>query len=144
MQPVITATPYPDGSVVHIVEAGQTLWSIAVAYGVHINEIQQMNALVGSTTIYNGMKLIIKIAPTVTITPTPTATSVRPTRTATSRVPTKTATPYYTPTATATPTPEPLISGLPKLDRRTLGMGIIALCALGLGAVLVINFRKKS
>lgn len=144
MQPVITATPYPDGSVVHIVEAGQTLWSIAVAYGVHINEIQQMNSLVGSTTIYNGMKLIIKIAPTVTITPTPTATSVRPTRTATSRVPTKTATPYYTPTATATPTPEPLISGLPKLDRRTLGMGIIALCALGLGAVLVVNFRKKS
>ncbi len=144
MQPVITATPFPDGTVVHIVEPGQTLWSIAVAYGVKILEIQQMNNLAGTTTIYNGMKLTIKNAPTPTISPSPTATSVRPTRTATSRVPTKTATPYYTPTATATPTPEPLIKGLPKLDRRTLGVGIIALCALGLGAVLVVNFRKKS
>jgi LysM repeat protein len=144
MEPVITSTSYPDGAVVHIVGPGQTLWSIAVAYGVHINEIQQMNGLVGSTTIYNGMKLIIKNAPTPTITPSSTSTSVRPTRTATSRLPTKTATPYYTPTATATPTPEPLIKGLPKLDRRTLGVGIIALCALGLGAVLLVNFRKKS
>jgi uncharacterized protein YkwD len=144
MEAVVTATPFPDGSVVHIVAPGQTLWSIAVAYGTHIIDIQQMNGLAGTTTIYNGMKLIIKNAPTPTISPTPTATSVRPTRTATSRVPTKTATPYYTPTATATPTPEPLIKGLPSMDRRTLGMGIIVLCALGLGAVLVVNFRKKS
>lgn len=144
MKAVITSTPNPDGAVVHIVEAGQTLWSIAVAYGVHILDIQQMNSLVGSTTIYNGMKLIIKYAPTPTISPSPTATSVRPTRTATSRVPTKTPTPYYTPTATFTPTPEPLFKSLPSLDRRTLGLLIIVLCAAGLGVVLFINFRKKS
>ena len=144
IQAVITATPFPDGAVVHIVEPGQTLWSIAVAYGVKILELQQMNNLAGTTTIYNGMKLTIKNAPTPTISPSPTATSVRPTRTPTSRVPTKTPTPYYTPTATATPTPEPLISGLPKLDRRTLGVGIIALCALGLGVVVVLNFLKKN
>jgi LysM repeat protein len=144
MEPVVTSTPNPDGSVVHIVAPGQALWSIAVAYGVHINDIQQMNALVGSTTIYNGMKLIIKLAPTVTISPTPTSTSVRPTRTATSRIPTKTPTPYYTPTVTFTPTPQPLIHGLPSLDRRSLGLLIIVLCAAGLGVVLFINFKKKS
>jgi LysM repeat protein len=144
MKPVVTSTPNADGAVVHIVEAGQTLWSIAVAYGVHILDIQQLNSLVGSTTIYNGMKLIIKNAPTPTISPSPTATSVRPTRTATSRVPTKTPTPYFTPTATFTPTPEPLIKSLPSLDRRTLGLLIIVLCAAGLGVVLFINFRKKS
>lgn len=144
MEPVITSTPNADGSVVHYVDAGQTLWGIAVAYGVHISEIQLLNNISGSTTIYNGMKLVIKEAPTKTITPSPTATSVRPSRTPTSRVPTKTPTPYHTPTATYTPTPEPLISGLPKLDRRTLGMGIIVLCALGLGVVVTINFRKKS
>ncbi len=40
-----TNTPRPDGSIVHEVGYGQSLWSIAIAYGVKINEIRALNGL---------------------------------------------------------------------------------------------------
>lgn len=143
MKPVVTSTPMNDGAIVHIVEAGQTLWSIAVAYETHIKDIQDLNALGENSTIYVGMKLIIRFAPTPTISTTPTVTPVRPSRTPTPKEKPKTATPYYTLTITATPTLEPLIKGLPKLDRRGLGIIIIAVCGLGLGIVMIGTLRKK-
>lgn len=143
MKPVVTSTPMNDGAIVHIVEPGQTLWSIAVAYETHIKDIQDLNGLGENSTIYVGMKLIIRFAPTPTISPTPTVTPVRPSRTPTPKVKPKTATPYYTATVTVTPTLEPLIKGIPKLDRRNLGIIIIAVCGLGLGVVLIGTLRKK-
>ncbi len=143
MKPVVTSTPMNDGAIVHIVESGQTLWSIAVAYETHIKDIQDLNGLGENSTIYVGMKLIIRFAPTPTISSTPTVTPIRPSRTPTPKVKPKTATPNYTPTSTPTPTLEPLIKGLPKLDRRNLGIIIIAVCGLGLGVVLIGTMRKK-
>ncbi len=143
MKPVITSTPMADGTIVHIVQSGQTLWSIAVAYNTHIKDLQDLNALGETNTIYVGMKLIIRFAPTATISPTPSITPIRPSRTPTPKTSPKTATPYFTPTFTATPTLEPLIQGLPKLDRRSLGIIIIAVCGLGLGVVLIGTLRKK-
>ena len=39
MIPVSLATARPDGDVVHEVKYGQTLWSIAIEYGVKIEDI---------------------------------------------------------------------------------------------------------
>lgn len=89
---VQTATPNPDGSIVHVVRSGQVLIGIAKAYGVTVQQIMDLNYLT-SDKIYEGDKLIIRRAST----PGPTATS-----TGTS-TPTKAATPTHKPTRTPTP-----------------------------------------
>ena len=57
---IITATPQNDGSVIHTVADGQSLWGIALAYGVFIGEIQNLNGLdADNSIIQNGQKLMI-------------------------------------------------------------------------------------
>jgi len=56
------AAPDADGSITHIVKAGQTLWAIAVAYKVRVAQIQFMNNLGQTVVIYEGQKLKIKEA----------------------------------------------------------------------------------
>lgn len=77
--PVSLSTAQPDGDVVHEVKYGQALWSIAIAYGVKIDEIRRFNNL-ADTTIYTGQILLVQKgatqpAPALTITgelpPTP-------------------------------------------------------------------------
>ncbi len=106
-EPVIPSTPNPDGSVVHIVGHGQTLLQIALAYGVPLEQILQLNGLTENSLIYPGQRLLIRPgnAPTATATPTPTET---PTPTL-SPSPTPLASPSLTATssqATRTPSPE--------------------------------------
>ncbi len=68
--PLITATPDNNGALVHAVGYGQSLWSIAIAYGVKIDEIRALNGLApGSTDIYAGQKLVIRQAGAVTPAP---------------------------------------------------------------------------
>lgn len=52
----------PDGSIVHTVQSGDTLDSIAVAYGVTRGEIVELNNLVAGSFIQIGQKLTIKAA----------------------------------------------------------------------------------
>ncbi|HSB00585.1 MAG TPA: CAP domain-containing protein [Anaerolineales bacterium] len=71
---VALSTPNPDGDVIHEVKAGQSLWQIAIAYKVKIDEIKSMNGLSGND-IYPGNKLLIKrgaLAPTASLTEAPT------------------------------------------------------------------------
>ncbi len=56
-----------DGSQVHVVQAGQTLWAISLAYGVPLDTLRALNNLSGST-IYVGQEIIV-CAATVTATP---------------------------------------------------------------------------
>lgn len=137
---VVTATPHADGSISHVVEYGQALSSIAVAYGVTVAELQALNHLSG-INIYVGDVLIIRAAPTPTVSPTRTPTVQRPTRT-----PTATKTPYTPmPTRTPSPTPTPgLFDKLPKVDRPTLGFGMVIISAVGLVTMISLSlFRKK-
>ncbi len=89
--PVATSTPVPqfaafvarqgtieNGKIVHTVVAGDTLAAIAVAYGVSLDELRQLNNIPGSI-LFVGQKIIIGDAPP----PTPTATNTRPAPTAT-------------------------------------------------------------
>ena len=130
---VVIATPNPDGSVVHIVQSGQTLIGIAQAYGVSVDEIKALNNL-SSDAIYVGDELLIvpagTPAPTDTMTPTVTATKVdTPTR-----QPTRTPVPSPTPGAPpASPTPTPTGTSPDVLGN--ILVGIIAV--LGVGGVVL-------
>jgi LysM repeat protein len=57
--PAGSGQPGPDGTVVHVVQAGETLWSIAAKYGVTWQAIAQRNSLANPRLIYVGQRLII-------------------------------------------------------------------------------------
>jgi len=96
---VIPNTPKPDGSITHIVQPGETLWSIAIAYKTTINVLKDINRLT-SDDIYPGNTLIV-LLPNDTPTPLPTSTS----------------TPYPSPSPfifwTVTSSPAPTASAMP-------------------------------
>ncbi len=66
--PVEISTPNVNGEVIHEVRGGQTLWQIAISYGVKINDIKSRNNLVDDN-IYPGNKLLIKVEATATVAP---------------------------------------------------------------------------
>jgi LysM repeat protein len=133
-----TATPADDGSIIHRVRAGETLWTIAMAYGVSVDELVALNNLrAADPVIYSGQNLVIRPAhtptPTVTATGTP---SPSPTATATRR-------PTRTPRPTETPTPGAIEQQVTNfaLDNRIF----IAAIVLAVGALLflVVTFGIK-
>jgi LysM repeat protein len=141
--PLVTATPNPDGSLVHEVQPGQALWSIAIAYGVTLQDLYTLNGLSEGAVIQPGEKLLVRQGlptPTVTLTLTPTVT-LPPTVT---RLPAT-----FTPSATSTlaqaetTTPEASApEATPALDP------VLLLIAGGavLGAILIllgVLFRRK-
>ena len=142
---VITVTPDASGIIVHTVQSGETLYTIAQAYGVTIDQILANTGLsAGTTSIYVGDRLIIQTATepsaTPTITPTedlgtPTPTQVRPTLTP---HPTRTAVP------TLTPTSPPSLIQRALGDSKNVGFGLILICGLGLVLVVYLGFLKKS
>lgn len=73
--PVVpNAQARPDGSQVHTVQAGQTLSSIALAYGTTVTALRQMNGMgPNDSLIFPGQALIVRAAP-ATATPPPTWT----------------------------------------------------------------------
>ena len=144
--PVVTVTPQKDGSLIHVVQPGQTLWAIAIAYGVKIADLVKWNNLSANSAIYVGQKLIVAGTPAPTLTPTITNTrrpiTRTPTITKTPRPPSETPAPTLTPTPTTRPVLSP-ISALEAVNRRWLGIGLVAACAAGLLFVLINSFKKK-
>jgi LysM repeat protein len=109
---VATYCVHPYGWVYYVVRSGDNLYSISIAYGITVAELQNANCMGTSIAIYTGQLLYVPNIPTIT----PLATSTtRP-----SRTPTPTATiPYITPTPTTpsvdTPTPTPTPTLTPTL-----------------------------
>jgi LysM repeat protein len=121
--PTVTVIPCgPPGGWVkaHSVQPGDTLFRIALSYGITYPQLQRANCMGSSTTIYAGQLLWVPNVPTrtpgVTIipvfqttTPTPTSTFVTDTPApANTSTPTNTSIP-----ATATPSITPLPSATP-------------------------------
>ncbi len=72
IMPVKIATPDADGKIYHVVEMGQSLWSIAVTYQITIHDIEVWNNLSRSTPLRTGQRLFIPSANTEGYaTPTP-------------------------------------------------------------------------
>ncbi len=72
MIPVSVATARPDGDVIHEVKYGQTLWSIAIAYGVKIDDIKRLNNITDDDVWPNQNILVQKSATQ----PVPTAAAI--------------------------------------------------------------------
>jgi len=151
--PVETAMPKEDGSVIHEVQSGQALWSIAIAYNTKIEELIRLNNLSSKDPIiYIGQDLIV-FTSDVTQTPTTdpesitgTALNSSPTQTNTailapSKTPTKrpTSTKQATPTITATATEVNYLrkEGVELLGDRNFGTVIISVLALGILLMVV-------
>ncbi len=81
--PTATPPPYvafvvpqgeqPDGSIIHTIQNGDTMDSIAYAYGTTRTELLKLNNLQSANFIFPGQKLIVK-GPTKTVEPTSEAT----------------------------------------------------------------------
>ncbi|MBX3046497.1 MAG: LysM peptidoglycan-binding domain-containing protein [Anaerolineales bacterium] len=93
MIPVTKAEPQPDGSIMHIIRTGQTLWTVAAVYEVPLEQLLELNGFTEWEVLHPGDEVMV--AP-----PGSVATSV-PTKDP-NATPTATATLSPTPTATAT------------------------------------------
>ncbi len=70
--PVKIATPDEDGRIYHIVQSGQSFWSIAIAYRITINDLEVWNNLSRDSGLFIGQKLFIPSSSTEGYaTPTP-------------------------------------------------------------------------
>ena len=87
---VVPQAPQPDGSIVHRVQAGDTMSGISYAYGVPVSEIMELNNMRSSRFIFVGQELIIAEAgsarrptapPSSDIGPTPMGMRADPTAT---------------------------------------------------------------
>lgn len=147
-EPLSTTTANPDGSIIHIVKYGQTLITIAQAYGVTIDEIRAANGMAATDiNIYVGQKLYIRAAYTPTPSPTITQTLPPPTRTPTLTRTPVTPTVSRTPTLSPTPTRKPILN-LPILkqpggSRKLLGIAVISISVIGLLVVALTSLLPK-
>ena len=142
---IITSTPDPEGAIIHIVQSGDTLWTIAQAYDVPIDQILTNSGLSqGTTTVFVGQELTIQSAsdPTPTLPPTDTPEPATPTPT--QPRPTMTPFPTRTPAPTASPTTPPSALHLALGDGKNVGLGLILISGLGLILVIYLGFIKKN
>jgi LysM repeat protein len=58
--PVKRSTARPGGDVIHKVQYGQSLWSIAITYNTTIDQIRAWNNLGDSIEIYDGQVLLVQ------------------------------------------------------------------------------------
>jgi uncharacterized protein YkwD len=139
--PVQIAKPGPDGSIVHTVKEGQTLWTIAATYEIAIEELLRLNGLNTGSFIIPGQKIMIKPAgaaetalptapPTETLSDTPAALALRPaaTRAATIQA--------ITPPQQASP----LLKTDPPASRVSPLLVIIAVLVLGGAALMIAGY----
>ncbi len=132
--------PTPTPQLAHIVRSGDTLWGVALRYGLSLEQLLNFNGLADSAMIFIGQELlIVPPTPTVTPTPEPTWTMTPPPATA---VPAS-ATPSL-PNPTSTPTAQtiaalaPLATPPPDNTAADLGQMVgIGAMALAIGLVLI-------
>ncbi len=132
---ILPNTPNADGSIIHIARSGDTLFAIAIAYGVPYNDILKLNGLQLTSIIIEGKHYVIREANT----PTPTPPTATPTKFPTSTLwPTSTMTPTSTP-----PLPTPTLAA-PMSAFTGIGivLGIAVLALLVAGGITLAGARS--
>ncbi|MEI7989046.1 MAG: CAP domain-containing protein [Chloroflexota bacterium] len=156
-QPVIASSPAADGSIIHIIQPGQTLWTISATYKVPLPELLSINNLKENSFVHPGDKVIVRkpgspaFSSTIEI-PLAGTTTAQSTALVTDTIqspPTVTSFPTSIPTTLPpvitsiaikpTPTPAPTGGIDPLRAIAALIIGVIALTS-----VLILSFVKKS
>ena len=142
-KPVKKATTLSDGSIIHVVEQGQTLWTIAAIYDVPLKEILKLNKLTENSFVFPGDKVIVQPsftpAPTVLDTPTPMQTVVNPTPTST----------RFARTITIAAPPPTTASSINSINQPTKldpkrGIAALTIAILAIVAIITLSVSKKS
>jgi LysM repeat protein len=140
MKPVALSTARPDGDVIHKIQYGQSLWSIAIAYHTTIDQIRAWNNLGQDTTIYEGQVLLVQKSatqpPAATLTPRASST---PLSTAIERRATSSSTATVLPASMSTG--EDIPSQSPAIGIRA-GLILVLVASGGLIAVLLMQRRN--
>jgi len=151
VQPMTTATPNPDGSLIHVVQFGHTLWRISEAYEISMVKLLEQNFLTEDSAIFPDQELVIipaeeeveeeELEEEVEITPTPTE---EPTPTATAR-PTRTPRPTQQ-EITPTPTEAPNQAGVFLVnifsgDTLVVGIGLVGVSLFGIALLFITSSR---
>jgi len=150
---VTIATPQADGSIKHTVLYGQSLATIAEAYGVTIDQLRELNGMAADdSTIWTDQELVIAPAGSATQVPgdgeTPAETAAGESSNA-EATPQPTATIYtatLTPQPTLTPGASPTVqaeSARSVWNTRTLGILLLVVSGLGLAAMLYFSTPRK-
>jgi LysM repeat protein len=137
----IVSTPNSEGDVIHVVQPGQSLWQIAMAYEVKIDDIKRLNNLFDNS-IYPGNKLLIKedvVLPTSSLTAIPTN---KPNAISTS-LPVS-PTPTLLPTVTIISSATPASGAINSNSIMGIAMGIMALALLGGGVFTWLGSKKRT
>ena len=150
---VTVATPQADGSIKHTVLYGQSLATIAEAYGVTIDQLRELNGMAADdSTIWTDQELVIAPAgsatqaagmgnpPAETTSGEESGTETTPQPTAT--IFTATLTPQATLTPGATPTAQ-VESARSVWNTRTLGILLLVVSGMGLAAMLYFSTPRK-
>lgn len=116
---LIPNTPNADGSIIHVVRKSDTIYGIAFAYGIPVEELLRLNGLTLDSVIYVGKQLIIRPA----FTPTPTSPTSTPTRR-------PTATPWPTSTATLTASSTPPVATQIPVVAVPFSIGVISVAII--------------
>lgn len=69
--PIVMSTPNEDGSIVHVVQEGQALWSLSAHYEVPLTDLLLYNGLKENSFLQPGDEVIIQLADGAEPPPTP-------------------------------------------------------------------------
>ena len=146
MVPVVLNTALPSGDVLHKVQYGQSLWSIAIEYGTTIKNIQALNNLGEDLVVYQGQELLVKKAATQ---PAPATPSPLPPATSTPMVVVTSATPSISFPTTLQPSPATTPIEVKETPASNSGsskllVGILIIAAFVGGGVAVWLIRDPS
>ncbi len=141
-EPVIMATPGPDGSIVHEVQPGQSLWTIAAVYGVEVETLRGLNGFPAEPLLHPGDLVIVRGPTGATPTGPPTTGQ---------SIMRSTETPAVVAQAGVTPVPATMEAVSPSVaaapaeadSRRTLSVVLLAVGGLVVAAGVVLALRRK-
>lgn len=145
---VTRATPLPDGMIKHKVMYGQTLVTIAEAYGTTIDKLRALNNMAaGATVIWPDQELLIQpglVTPVAQGSATP-ETNVSPSPSATVKIQTRSPLPTLEMTPLSiTATPQALQASPNNMQPiKILGMLMMGLSGVGLVVLLFFSLFKK-
>jgi LysM repeat protein len=144
--------PLPTLPAIHVVQEGETLWTVAALHGLGLNELLALNGLRDDAIVHPGDQLLLREphptpaeTPFLTETPSPATPTLTPTATRETITPSPTIAPTMTPALAPHLTPHTQDEGSSPNWAVLLGMGIVG--ALGLvflvTGIMVLRRKRK-